>query len=173
MPLQENNIDVMKEDGCANENLNETIISEALEELTTDLIANLWSKTYNTQGKPDWSHIFPYYHPDIVFQDSIQRVEGMEQFQAMCNRLTKRCKSLQMDLSNIMKRDNVISMEWVMTMSFKKSPTTPIYGVTRLTLGADGRIIQQRDYYDLWGDIFNNIPYFKRHYRKFLSKYFG
>jgi len=173
MPLQENNIDVIKEDESVAENIDETIIPVKLEELTTDLIESLWSKTYNTQGKPDWSHIFPYYHPDIVFQDSIQRVEGMEQFQAMCNRLTKRCKSLQMDLSNIMKRDNVISMEWVMTMSFKKSPTTPLYGVTRLTLGEDGRIIQQRDYYDLWGDIFNNIPYFKRHYRRFLSKYFG
>lgn len=144
-----------------------------LAELTADLVEHLWSKTYNTQGKPDWSHIFPYYHPDIVFQDSIQRIEGIQQFEAMCNRLTKRCESLRMDLSNVMKRDNVISMEWVMTMSFKKSPTTPLYGVTRLTLGEDGRIIQQRDYYDLWGDIFNNIPYFKKTYRKFLSKYFG
>ena len=148
-------------------------IQERLAELTADLVEHLWSKTYNTQGKPDWSHIFPYYHPDIVFQDSIQRVEGIVQFEAMCNRLTKRCESLRMDLSNVMKRDNVISMEWVMTMSFKKSPTTPLYGVTRLTLGEDGRIIQQRDYYDLWGDIFNNIPYFKKTYRKFLSKYFG
>lgn len=144
-----------------------------LAELTAELVEHLWSKTYNTQGKPDWSHIFPYYHPDIVFQDSIQRIEGIEQFEMMCNRLTKRCESLRMDLSNVMKRDNVISMEWVMTMSFKKSPTTPLYGVTRLTLGEDGRIIQQRDYYDLWGDIFNNIPYFKKTYRKFLSKYFG
>jgi len=172
MLLQENLI-MDKDESEAVEVAVEPETQERLAELTADLVEHLWSKTYNTQGKPDWSHIFPYYHPDIVFQDSIQRVEGIVQFEMMCNRLTKRCESLRMDLSNVMKRDNVISMEWVMTMSFKKSPTTPLYGVTRLTLGEDGRIIQQRDYYDLWGDIFNNIPYFKKTYRKFLSKYFG
>jgi len=172
MLLQENMIlDTKKSE--AGETAAEPKTQERLAELTAELVEHLWSKTYNTQGKPDWSHIFPYYHPDIVFQDSIQRIEGIDQFEMMCNRLTKRCESLRMDLYNVMKRGNVISMEWVMTMSFKKSPTTPLYGVTRLTLGEDGRIIQQRDYYDLWGDIFNNIPYFKKTYRKFLSKYFG
>lgn len=141
--------------------------------LNTDLVAELWSKTYNREGKPDWSHIFPYYHKDIVFQDSIQKVVGKEDFIAMCERLTKRCRSLHMDLSNILQKDNVISMEWVMTMSFKKSPDTPLYGVTRLTLNEDGLIIEQRDYYDLWGDIFNNIPHFSKFYRKNMKKYFG
>mgnify|MGYP001810219360 FL=1 len=172
MLLQENMI-IEKDERETVEVAVEPETQERLAELTAELVEHLWSKTYNTQGKPDWSHIFPYYHPDIVFQDSIQRIEGIDQFEMMCNRLTKRCESLRMDLSNVMKRGNVISMEWVMTMSFKKSPTTPLYGVTRLTLGEDGRIIQQRDYYDLWGDIFNNIPYFKKTYRKFLSKYFG
>jgi len=141
--------------------------------LTPSLVATLWSKTYSREGKPDWSHIFPYYHPDIVFKDSIQEIRGFEDFTKMCNRLTDRCRSLHMDLSNIMMKDNVISMEWVMTMSFKKSPDTPLYGCTVLTLGDDGRIIRQRDYYDLWGDIFNNIPHFNVFYRKFLKKYFG
>ncbi len=43
--------------------------------LTANRIRELWSKTYNREGKPDWSHILPYYHEDIVFQDSIQRIE--------------------------------------------------------------------------------------------------
>lgn len=141
--------------------------------LTEALVEELWSKTYNGEGKPDWSHIFPYYHHDIVFQDSIQRIEGFEHFQAMCSRLTQRCQSLHMQLSNVNQKGNVISMEWVMTMSFKKSPTTPLYGSTFLTLNEDGYIIKQRDYYDLWGDIFNYVPYWKKTYRKIMKKYFG
>jgi hypothetical protein len=148
-------------------------VSEALEELTVESVIRLWSKTYNKNGKPDWSHIFPYYHSDIIFQDSIQRIEGFESFTAMCNRLTKRCESLVMDLSNVMKNGNVISMEWKMTMSFKKSPSTPVYGCTRLTLNDQGKIIEQRDYYDLWGDIFNGIPRIGKLYRKIMFKYFG
>ena len=43
--------------------------------LNEQTIGLLWSKTYNTNGKPDWSHIYQYYHDDIVFQDTIQRIE--------------------------------------------------------------------------------------------------
>ena len=28
--------------------------------LTLELVKELWSKTYNTNGKPGWSHILPY-----------------------------------------------------------------------------------------------------------------
>jgi limonene-1,2-epoxide hydrolase len=160
---------------CTLLNSDLAIINEhkEIEQLTTESVLELWSKTYNTKGKPDWSHIFPYYHPEIVFQDSIQRLEGIENFIAMCNRLTKRCKQLQMDISNVTQDSNIIMMDWKMTMSFRRSPSTPIYGCTKLTLHEDGRIIEQRDYYDLWGDIFNGIPGFGKLYRWFMLKFFG
>ena len=142
-------------------------------ELSEENVLILWSKTYNTNGKPDWSHIFEYYHEDIVFWDSIQRIEGKEEFIALCNRLTQRCKELKMDIASIFKKENEIIFEWKMTMMFKKFPSTPIFGCTKLTLHEDGRIIKQRDYYDLWGDIFNGIPWFKKPYRNFMHKKFG
>lgn len=71
------------------------IVNFAIED--ANQIAELWSQTYNTQGKPDWSPILPYYSD----------------------------------------------------------------------------IVDQGDYYDLWGDIFDNIPDFSRIYRKFMKKFFG
>jgi limonene-1,2-epoxide hydrolase len=144
-----------------------------VEKLTAEQIRSLWSKTYNTEGKPDWSHIFPYYHDEIVFQDSIQRIEGIEEFKAMCGRLTSRCEQLNMDIQNVLMAENTALLEWIMTMSFKKFPSTPVYGCTRLTFAEDNRIIEQRDYFDMWGDIFNGIPRFKPLYRKFIKKRFG
>ena len=141
--------------------------------LSEDTVLALWSQTYNTEGKPDWSHIFKYYHDDIVFQDSIQRIEGKDEFIALCDRLTKRCKELKMDIHSIFMKNNEIMFDWTMTMMFNKFPSTPIYGTTKLTIDEDGRIIQQRDHYDLWGDIFNGIPWFKARYRKFMRKKFG
>lgn len=149
----------------------DTIIT--LAPLTVDLVRELWSKTYNSEGKPDWSHIFPYYHDDIVFEDSIQRIEGLDDFRAMCNRLTNRCEQLNMEIQNINKDANIVLMDWKMIMRFNKYPSTPVFGCTRLTLGEDNRIIHQRDYFDLWGDIFNGIPYFRKPYRRFLRKHFG
>jgi limonene-1,2-epoxide hydrolase len=144
-----------------------------LRKLDIGTVRELWSKTYNAYGKPDWSHLYPYYHPDVVFQDSIQRIQGIQEFKALCERLTERCESLQMEILSIAQDANVILFDWVMTMSFKKYPPTPVYGSTKLILHADGRIIAQRDYFDLWGDIFNGIPYFKKTYRKFMRKNFG
>ncbi len=105
-----------------------------LKTLDINKVRELWSKTYNTNGKPDWSHIYPYYHPQVVFQDPIQRIEGMEEFVALCSRLAKRCESLQMEILSIAQNSNTILMDWIMTMSFNKYPSTPVYGSTKLTI---------------------------------------
>lgn len=152
--------------------MDESSLNE-LKPLTPELVLELWSQTYNKEGKPDWSHIFPYYHEEIVFQDSIQRIEGIEEFTALCNRLTDRCEQLSMDIHAIAANENQIFFEWTMVMMFRKFPSTPMYGSSKLTLNEEGRIIEQRDYYDLWGDIFNGIPRFKKPYRRFMRRYFG
>lgn len=147
--------------------------SKRIPKLTPDTVRRVWSRTYNRHGRPDWSHIFPYYHPRIVFQDSIQKITGFGEFRVMCERLAKRCQKLEMDIGSVVQDSNVILMDWKMTMSFRKSPATPIYGMTKLVLARDGRIILQRDTYDLWGDIFNGIPGFRRVYRGFMRRFFG
>lgn len=141
--------------------------------LTLEIVKELWAKTYNTDGKPDWSHILPYYDENILFRDSIQEIRGIEEFKAMTERLTKRSKDLQMKLTRAIQDGNDIFIEWEMTISYKKYPSSVVHGVTRLTLNEKGKIIEQRDYYDLWGDIFDNIPRFGKAYRKFMKKRFG
>ncbi len=141
--------------------------------ITQETLRALWGKTYNTAGKPDWSHLFPYYHEEIVFEDSIQKIEGKAEFMALCARLAGRCKELRMEIGTVAMAENEILFTWTMTMMFKKFPSTPIYGSTKLTLHEDGRILAQRDYYDLWGDIFNGIPWFQKPYRRFMRKKFG
>ncbi len=144
-----------------------------LPNLNRELVLELWSKTYNTEGKPDWSHIFPYYADDITFKDSIQRIDGIKDFKAMCNRLTDRCKQLRMEILACAQFQDIILFDWTMTIMFKKFPSTPLYGSTKLILNAEGRIKEQRDYYDMWGDIFDNVPRWNKIYRRFLIRKFG
>jgi limonene-1,2-epoxide hydrolase len=141
--------------------------------LTKDLVLDLWSKTYNAEGKTDWSHILPYYDNNIYFRDSIQEIRGIEEFTAMTERLTKRSKELKMNIVRSAMEDNIIFIEWEMTIKFKKNPSSVLYGSSRLTLNTEGKIIEQRDYYDLWGDIFDNIPRFGKAYRSFMKRKFG
>ncbi len=144
-----------------------------LKPLNVDTIYSEWSKTYNKEGKPDWSHIFPYYHEDIRFHDSIQKINGLVPFKAMCARLTKRCRSLHMEILNVTQNENIIMFEWIMTMKFRIFPSTPMYESSRLTIHENGQIIEQRDYYDIWGDINNGIPIYRKFYRWFMRVFFG
>ena len=141
--------------------------------LTKELFLELWSKTYNTEGNPDWSHILPYYDNNIYFRDSIQEIRGIVEFTAMTERLAKRSKDLKMRIVNAVMEGNIILMEWEMTLSFKKYPSSILYGSSRLTLNEEGKITEQRDYYDFWGDIFDNIPRFGKAYRRFMKRKFG
>lgn len=141
--------------------------------LNVDTVKELWTKTYNSEGKPDWAHIFPYYHPEMVFRDSIQEIHGFDDFKKMCQRLTKRCSKLSVDIKFITQEGSAIFMEWIMTMVFRRLPSTSMHGCTKLTLHEDGRIIEQRDYYDLWGDIFDTVSVFHKLYRKFMKVFFG
>jgi limonene-1,2-epoxide hydrolase len=161
------NASMMKNDNPSGKN------SDQLIKITADSIRELWTRTYNTEGKPDWSHILPYYADDIYFRDSIQELHGIEDFTAMTERLTKRSKDLKMNIKNSVMKGKVVFIEWEMTIAFKKNPSSIMYGTSRLTLNSKGKIAEQRDYYDLWGDIFDNIPRFGKAYRRFMKRKFG
>ena len=141
--------------------------------LNDESIKELWTKTYNTQGKPDWSHILPYYDENIYFRDTVQELRGLEEFVAMTRRLTDRSKDLSMNIIRVVQQNRDIFIEWEMTIKFKKNPSSVIYGSSRITLNEEGKIVEQRDYYDLWGDIFDNIPRFGKVYRRFMKRKFG
>ena len=136
-------------------------------------LKELWTNIYNTEGKPQWAHILPYYDDNIYFWDSVQKIHGIAEFKAMTERLIARSNNLKMNVKNIAQNENIIFLEWEIRLSFKTYPDSSVYGYSRVTLNSSGKIIEQRDYYDLWGDIFDNIPAFRKPYRKFMRKHFG
>jgi len=141
----------------------------------TEQMIKLWNDIYNTEGKPDFSKAMPYYDDNLYFHDAIQELRGIEAFKDMTDRLVARSPDLKIKVVNCVNKENIYFIEWEMSMSFKKYPNTTLYGTSRLTLSEQGKIKEQRDYYDLWGDIFDNIPKmnFNKRYRKFMVKKFG
>lgn len=140
---------------------------------TLQQIVDLWTHTYNESGKADWSHLLPYYADDIHFVDTVQEIHGIAEFRAMVERLSRRSSELRMSVLHAAMDGNVIFIAWEMTILFRKTRNAVIHGASRLTLNEQGKIIDQRDYYDLWGDIFDNIPVFHTLYRKFMRNVFG
>jgi len=135
-------------------------------------LCDLWKGVYRGKDGVDWSGLLPYYDEDIVFKDSIQEIRGMADFAAMTERLARRSRDLKYVIHCALMEGNLIFVEWEMVISYKKYPTSSVYGTSRITL-REGKIIEQRDYYDLWGDIIDNIPFLKKGYRRFMKKRFG
>ena len=133
----------------------------------------LWTRAYNENGQADWSHLLPYYADEIHFVDTVQEIDGIAEFRAMVERLARRSNELRMNVLHAAMDGKVIFIEWEMTILFRKTRSSVIHGASRLTLNEQGKIIDQRDYYDLWGDIFDNIPVFRALYRKFMRSVFG
>lgn len=136
-------------------------------------LISLWTDIYNNTEHPDWSRMLLYYDDQITFRDTIQELHGKQAFTEMTQRLSERSKNLKMVIVRAAQLDDIYFLEWEMTLSFKKYPDSTLYGCSRVTVNEAGRIIEQRDYYDLWGDIFDNIPRFNKMYRRFVHKKFG
>jgi limonene-1,2-epoxide hydrolase len=133
---------------------------------------SLWKEVYTLSDGVSWKKILPYYDENIYFKDSIQEIQGIKAFTEMTERLSQRSKDLEMKVHSSSIQDNLIFVEWEMIISYKKYPKTSLYGVSRILL-SEGKIIEQRDYYDLWGDIFDNIRFISGGYRKFMRRKFG
>lgn len=139
---------------------------------SAEQLCGLWKGVYREKGEVDWSLLLPYYSQDIVFKDTIQEIRGIADFTAMTDRLAKRSRDLEYIIHSSVMEGDLIFIEWEMVISYKKYPKSSVFGASRITL-REGKIIYQRDYYDLWGDIFDNIWFMKKGYRRFMKKRFG
>ncbi len=135
-------------------------------------VVDLWTRVY-ADGQPDWSHLLPYYAEDVHFTDTVQELRGLAAFREMVERLARRSGNVQMQALHAARAGNVIFIEWQMTLRFRQTRTVTMPGLSRLTLNEEGKIADQRDVYDLWGAIFDNIPGLGRAYRAFMRRVFG
>jgi len=142
--------------------------------MTLKRLEEIWMSPYGKGKVPDYSQIYPHYHPDCLFHDSIQAFRGRDAFTQMCERLEKRCSEIYMDIHSMGQNgDHIFFVEWTMTMGFRRTPLTPIHGATRLNVDDDGLITLHRDYYDLWGDSLDAIPVMGKAYRWFMKNAVG
>ena len=141
--------------------------------LTVEIVNKLWNRTHDGNGKPDWSHLYEYYHDDVVFQDVIQRVEGKGPFIEMCDRLAERCSEMTMEIHDVAITGNIVFIQWTMGTAFRNTPMGYITGMSKFTIADDNRIIEQRDSFDIWGDIIKAFPGIGTGYRKIMHALFG
>ena len=142
-------------------------------EITIEKFLEIWNSPYGESKLPDYSKIFPHYHHNCRFHDSIQSFDGLDKFKEMCKRLEKRCKEIRMEVHAVAKNGNTFFIESTMTMKFGPAPLTPMHVNSKIVFDDNGLITLHRDYYDLWGDTFDIIPGIGKLYRWFMRTVMG
>lgn len=132
----------------------------------------LWQEIYANPDRPGWDHVLPYYDEEIRFKDSVQEIRGKTRLSAMLRRLAGRSRRLEFIVHNSLMQGSLILIDWEIRVSYQRLPKSSIFGASRIVL-REGRIIEQRDYYDLWGDILDAIPVARRVYRLIMRALFG
>jgi alkylhydroperoxidase family enzyme len=134
--------------------------------------ADLASRMFSFRGKTDEgegvdvSIIREHYHPEVRFQDAIQVVEGRDGVIEMMLRFPKRVAELSCTVHTALQQDDLIIVEWSMDMrAHKRLPVMTNHGMSKLRLDAEGRVIEHRDYFDLWGDMIDAFAGPSRLYR--------
>jgi hypothetical protein len=140
------------------------------EALTLDRAKQLFSKESFREGS-DLALIKAHYRDDVRFRDPIQEVVGREAFLELTERFLKRAKDLEVELHSAAQGQNTIFLAWTMKLRMGRGPRLTIDGTSRLTLDAQGKVSEHRDYFDLWGDSIDAVPGLSKVYRAIMKKF--
>jgi hypothetical protein len=124
--------------------------------LGEDGLRALFTKPYGAPG-PTAEQWRTLYDAAVRFSDPTQERQGLEAYIEAQEGLLKRCDDVFLEPGAVALSGDTAFVEW--TMGLKIKGIEFIYpGTSRLRLGADGRIIDHRDYFDFVGPTFAPVP---------------
>ena len=124
--------------------------------LGEDALRALFTKPYGAPGPTpeQWRAV---YDEAVHFTDPTQERQGLAAYIVAQEGLLQRCDDVFLEPGAVALSGDTAFVEW--TMGLKIKGIEFIYpGTSRLRLGADGRIIYHRDYFDFVGPTFTPVP---------------
>lgn len=139
--------------------------------LTEATLKALFTKPYGAPG-PNAEQWRAVYDAKVHFQDPTQEKQGIEAYIEAQEGLMRRCDDVFLVPGAVALSGETAFVEW--TMGLKIKGIEFVYpGTTRLRIGADGKIVEHRDYFDFVGPTFEPVPvvggFVRWLYRRFVS----
>ena len=124
--------------------------------LTEELLRALFTKPYGAPG-PSADQWRAVYDESVHYQDPTQERRGIEAYIIAQEGLMRRCDDVFLVPGAVALSGEIAFVEW--TMGLKIKGIEFVYpGTTRLRIGADGKIVEHRDYFDFVGPTFEPVP---------------
>jgi hypothetical protein len=109
------------------------------------------------------------YAEDMIFEDPIQKIEGLHSFEELNRRLVKRSKAIRFEVSDAVGHGENIFITWKMLFEPRWGPRLTVDGVTHAKLKGE-KNVHQRDYWDLLGSVIHSFPWMEPLYRKLIGR---
>jgi hypothetical protein len=121
-----------------------------------DSLRQLFTKPYGAPA-PTVEQWRQAYANDVHFEDPTQSREGLDAYILAQEGLVQRCDDVFLEAEAVAIDGDTAFVEWRMGLKIKGIEF--LYpGTSRLRFGADGRIVDHRDYFDFVGPTFGPVP---------------
>jgi len=128
---------------------------------------SMWDKEV-----PSIEELRQYFADDLVFEDPLQRIEGLEAYWAMNERLLKANTDLKIQMEESAQNGRHIMFTYSLSMSPSKKMSKMLHvtGMTYVRLNDEGKIEYHRDYWDFLGAMLSMFPRALRVYKRLVAK---
>ena len=119
-------------------------------------LRQLFTKPYG-EAAPSEQQWLDLYATDVRFEDPTQKRQGINAYIKAQQDLVRRCDDVFLEAGAVAISGSTAFVEWRMGLKIKGIEF--VYpGVTRLHFGADGKIVDHRDYFDFVLPTFEPVP---------------
>jgi limonene-1,2-epoxide hydrolase len=123
-------------------------------------VGERWRKAYEEvtrRGEQALPAVMALYDEAVHFEDPVQKLEGRAAFERLNRRLMAMSRSVEMELVDMVEREDGFFAAWKMRVAPRFGPTVTLEGTTYAKV-SNGRITYHRDYFDVAGSLLSMVP---------------
>lgn len=103
-----------------------------------------------------------FYATDAVFEDPLQRVEGVRAIKRMCRSMSTVFEWIDAEIVSEVTQGNQTVVQWEMRFKYRLWPVEVcIPGATWLRFDAEDKCVSHVDYWDAWAFVWRSFPLVK------------
>jgi limonene-1,2-epoxide hydrolase len=135
---------------------------EQHEQVLADELRDLYL-AFEQEGEAAIDRLAARCDPDMLFRDPLQTLHGRDAFLAMNRRILARATHLSFEVSDAVGGRGSVFLAWTMHFEPRFGPKLVFQGTTHARVSG-GKIIEQRDYWDLLSSVAQSIPFVRNVY---------
>lgn len=123
------------------------------------------------RGDAALGELLALYDESVHFRDPVHDVRGLAAFAEMNRKFLRSVRSLEIDVVDLVEGETSFFVAWTMRLTPRVGPAVSVDGVTHVR-HRDGKIVEQRDHFDMAGSALDALPGVGAAYRSIVSKLF-